>query len=155
MRRSLPLGVDIADPAQLSSDLVATVTALAEQLQVVSASDVARGDGASVRGSSPCPVGPLAQAQALEQLMSTLCLTQISATRHDPGRRGAGGARASGRKPDVRRDGERGADGVLAGDPVRVGDLPGPADHESLELVERLMRAGVVVAVEQDIEAPA
>jgi hypothetical protein len=44
---------------------------------------------------------------------------------------------------------------VLAGDPVRVGELQGLDGHDSFELVERLLRAGVVVAVEQDLEAPA
>ena len=113
LRRSLPLGVDIADPTQLSSDLASTVTALADQLQVVSPSDVAAVMARRNRGNTrPAPLGPLAQAQALERLRCRhACLTQVSATGHDPGRRGAGGARASGRKPDVRRDGERGADG--------------------------------------------
>ena len=44
---------------------------------------------------------------------------------------------------------------LLAGDRVRVGGLPGLDDQGRLELVERLMRAGVVVAGEQDDESPA
>ena len=42
---------------------------------------------------------------------------------------------------------------LLSGDPVHVGDLPGLDDEEQLELVERLMRAGIVVAGEQDLES--
>ena len=41
LRRSLPLGIDFGDPAQLDSDLAATVAALAEQIQAASASEIA------------------------------------------------------------------------------------------------------------------
>ena len=71
LRRSLPLGVDIGDPAQLSSDLAATVTALTEQIQAVPVSEIAPVMARRARGSTrPAPVGPLAQAQALERLSS-------------------------------------------------------------------------------------
>ena len=42
---------------------------------------------------------------------------------------------------------------LLAGDSIHVGGLPGLDDEEQLELVERLMRAGIVVAAEPDLES--
>ena len=42
---------------------------------------------------------------------------------------------------------------LLSGDPIRVGGLPGLDDEERLELVERLMRAGIVVAAGPDLES--
>ena len=157
LRRSLPLGVDIADPTQLSSDLASTVTALADQLQVVSASDVAAVTARRSRGSTrPAPLGPLAQSQALERLSAD---TRVSLRSRQPVTIQDDGERVVLEHPGgsltFAATASEALTAVLAGDPVRVGDLPGPADHESLELVERLMRAGVVVAVEQDIEAPA
>ena len=71
LRRSLPLGIDVGDPAQLGSELAATVAALAEQMQTVSASDIAPVMARRSRGSTlPAPAGPLAQAKALEGLSS-------------------------------------------------------------------------------------
>ena len=107
LRRSLPLGVDIGDPAQLSSDLAATVTALTERIQAAPVSEIAPVMARRARGSTrPAPVGPLAQAQALERLSAdTLVSAQVAATGHDPEQRGARGARASGRKRDIRHHG--------------------------------------------------
>ena len=87
LRRSLPLGVDIGDPAQLSSDLAATVAALAEQIQAAPASEIAPVMARRARGSTrPAPVGPLAQAQALERLSSdTLVSAQVAASRSRSG----------------------------------------------------------------------
>ena len=113
LRRSLPLGVDIADPDPV--ELGPRVDRGRARRPAPGGLRVRRcgGDGASVSrqhasGSSRAP-GPGAGAGTAERRHA--CLAQVSTTRHDPGRRGAGGARASGRKPDVRRDGERGADG--------------------------------------------
>ena len=155
LRRSLPLGIDVGDPAQLGSDLAATVAALAEQIQAVPASDVAPVMARRSRGSTrPAPAGPLAQAQALEGLSSD---TQVSLR--------------SQQAVTIRDDGERvvlehpggsltfaAAAGdalaaLLSGDPIHVGGLPGLDDEEQLELVERLMRAGIVVAAEPDLES--
>jgi lysine-specific demethylase/histidyl-hydroxylase NO66 len=148
LRRSLPLGVDIDDPAQLSSDLAATVTALVEQIQAVSVSDVAPVMARRARASTrPAPIGPLAQAAALEALSTA---TTISLRPRQP--------------ITMREDGERvvlehpggsltfaapaaaALTALLVGDPVLVGSIPGLDDEERLEIVERLMRAGIVVA---------
>jgi hypothetical protein len=42
---------------------------------------------------------------------------------------------------------------LLSGDPIHVGGLPGLDDEEQLELVERVMRAGIVVAGEPALES--
>ena len=105
LRRSLPLGIDVGDPAQLSSDLAATVTALAEQIQAVPASDVAPVMARRVARQHAPGSGRAARAGAGAGTAERRHpgLAQVAAAGHDPGRRGARRARASGRKPDVRR----------------------------------------------------
>ena len=69
LRASLPLGVDVADPADLEADLQATVEALVARLGAVTAADVA--DRLARRGlgsARPAPIGPLAQAADLGAL---------------------------------------------------------------------------------------
>jgi len=139
------------------SDLASAVAALADQLQVVSASDVAPVMARRSRGSTrPAPIRPLAQAQALERLSAD---TRVSLRSRQPATIDDDGDRVVLEHPGgsltFATTASDALTAVLAGDPVRVGDLPGPADHENLELVERLMRAGVVVAGEQDDESPA
>lgn len=149
LRRTLPLGVDLHDPEQLHADLVATVAALVERTRSASPLDVARLiERRSLSGSRPVPVGPLAQAQALEQLDSE---TRV----YGRPRKGLI-IRESDDQVAVEHAG-----GTLtfparlhpaltmlldSEEPVRVGDLPGPSEEDTLELVERLMRAGAVVA---------
>jgi len=157
LRRSLPLGVDIADPTQLGSDFTSTVTALADQLRVVSAADVAPVMARRSRHNTrPAPIGPLAQAQALEQLSAD---TWVSLRSRQPVTVQADGERVVVEHPGgsmtFAAAAREALTVVLAGDPVRVGDLHGLAGDESLELVDQLLRAGVVVAVEQGTEAPA
>jgi hypothetical protein len=155
LRRSLPLGVDIGDPAQLSSDLTATVTALSEQIQAAPASAVAPVMARRARGSTrPAPVGPLAQARALERLSAE---TMVSARSRQPVTIRNSGERVVLEHPGGSVTFGATADdaltALLSGDSIRVGGLPGLDDEERLELVERLMRAGVLVALEPGTES--
>jgi hypothetical protein len=156
LRRSLPLGVDIGDPAQLSSDLAATVSALSEQIQAMPASDVAPVMARRSRGSlRPAPIGPLAQAQALEQLdVGTL----VELRRQQAVSVQSDGERVVLEHPGGSLTFDAAAHDaltvLLSGDPLRVGRLPGLDAEERVELVDRLMRAGVVVvAAQQDLES--
>ena len=155
LRRSLPLGIDVGDPLSWAPTSPPRSAALAEQIQAVPASDIAPVMARRSRGSTrPAPAGPLAQAQALEGLSSD---TQVSLR--------------SQQAVTIRDDGERvvlehpggnltfaaeagdALAALLSGDPIHVGGLPGLDDEEQLELVERLMRAGIVVAAGPDLES--
>jgi hypothetical protein len=155
LRRSLPLGIDVGDPAQLGSDLAATVAALAEHVQGIPASAVAPVMARRSRGSTrPAPAGPLAQAQALEGLSSG---TRVSLRSHQAVTIRTDGERlvlehAAGSLTFAATAGEALA-ALLSGDPIHVGGLPGLDDEEQLELVERVMRAGIVVAGEPALES--
>jgi hypothetical protein len=66
LRRPLPLGVDVADPASIVLELQRTVDALRDALPAVAAAQVAQVLGRRAAGASrAAPVGPLAQARAL------------------------------------------------------------------------------------------
>ncbi len=67
LRASLPLGVDVTDPASIADDLQATVDALTAVLAEVRAQDVARRlEGQADDARRAAPVGPMAQARAVE-----------------------------------------------------------------------------------------
>lgn len=67
LREPLPLGVDVADPEQLQAALAETVRALQQALPQVPAAEVARALGRQADGAARAePVGPLAQARALD-----------------------------------------------------------------------------------------
>ncbi|HVD27096.1 MAG TPA: cupin domain-containing protein, partial [Mycobacteriales bacterium] len=69
LRSSLPMGVDLGDPAAVEDDLRATVAAITERLQTASAADVATRLGDRlVESNRPAPVAPVAQAAALDGL---------------------------------------------------------------------------------------
>jgi hypothetical protein len=69
LRRALPLGADLADPAVLAGELAVTVQALHERLDQISAAEVAeRVVGDLDQRMRPEPVGPLAQLAAAAQL---------------------------------------------------------------------------------------
>jgi hypothetical protein len=155
LRRSLPLGIDLGDPAQLGPDLTETVAALAEKINEAAPSDIAPIMARRSRGDTrPAPLSPLAQAHALERLTLGTCVMLRSRQRvtiHDDGEslllEHPGGSLA------FTPAHARALTSLLAGDPVQIAALPGLDDEERLELVERLLRAGVVVAAEGDLEA--
>jgi hypothetical protein len=69
LRRSLPMGVDLGDASVLAADLGATVAALHEHLDAVSADTVARAIGAELRDQTRSePLAPLAALTAAAEL---------------------------------------------------------------------------------------
>ena len=151
LRRSLPMGVDVADPGQVTEDLDATVHALLRWLGT--ADPVAVSDRLRRRVWSalrPEPVAPIRQAEL------ATALTSVSTVRLRPHlrvlARDAGAdlllvltdrtiALPSGAEPAVKV--------VLAGAPFEVGQLPGLAADEALALTRRLLREAVVVPVDE------
>ena len=140
LRRTLPMGVDVGDADQLDSDLEATIEALAERIRSISAADVAQIMERRARGSSrPAPLGPLAQAQALETLDPDTLVRVRSQQRvtlevgdgerdHRP--LPEDNLTFAPATPPMR------SHAVLhSRDGIRVGDIPGLSDEQRLELV--------------------
>lgn len=149
LRRTLPMGVDLGDSEQLEPDLTSTIEALTERIQSISAADVAKVMARRDRRSTrPAPLGPLAQARALDTLApetlvrirsqqrTRLFVDSNNATIHHAG----GTLTFSSLYGDALHTVLHSQAGM------RISDIPGLSDGQRLEFVGRLMRAGVVVA---------
>ncbi len=147
LRASLPLGVDVADPAALAPHLDAVRAALAEALDGVSAEAVARRVRGRVwTGTRPEPVGPVAVATFAEGLAVGDTVRLRVGLRF---RLAVDGDRTVLTLPDrtVTLPGStaEALRALLGPHPSTVGDLPGLDDADQLVLVRRLLREGVVV----------
>jgi hypothetical protein len=147
LRAGFPLGFDPTDEDQLAGQLAGTVAAVREALRRPDVAAVARRMRArSWPATRPAPIRPLAQAAAIGTLdrdtivapraglrcrlrtePDALYLELPDRTIRFPGRCA----------PAVRA--------LLAGDPVRVGELPGLDDEDRVVLVRRLLREAVAV----------
>lgn len=149
LRSSLPLGLDLSDPAALAPHLAATVAAMTDRLAATDSRAVARLVTGTVRGRSrPAPLNPLATAAALERLGPD---TEIALREHLPHdlREHDGGldvvlADRTVRFPPVTASAVR---RLLEGGPVRVGDLPGLDAADATVLARRAVREAVAVIV--------
>ncbi|HEX7186851.1 MAG TPA: cupin domain-containing protein [Actinomycetes bacterium] len=147
LRASLPLGVDVSDPADLEADLQATVEALVARLGAVTAADVAdrlaRGGLGSAR---PAPIGPLAQAADLGALSPESVLAVRPHLRHvltaEDGEVALALADRVVRLPLASSKAVR---ALLDGERLRVADLPGLDPDDAMALARRLVREAVVV----------
>ena len=151
LRSSLPMGVDLGDPAAVEDDLAATVTALTERLRTISAVEVATRLGDRLVDSNrPAPVAPLAQAAALEGLDADSVLVSRGHLRHLVTTDGDEVVvRVSDRTLRLPASTAKAVRALLDGERVRVADLPGLGLPDALELARRLVRESVVV-----VEAP-
>jgi len=149
LRSSLPLGVDVSDPAEIQDDVAATVEALVARLRTVTAAQVADRLAAQVvPGNRPGPIAPLAQADAARDLDGSTLLAVRPHLRHAvrfdddhvvltlPDRRLQLPA-VSGKAVKALLDGAR----------LRVAELPGLDQDDALVLARRLVREAVVVVV--------
>ena len=147
LRTSLPLGVDLADPAVLASELADTIAALRARLDTIAAADVARrvGDGLMHR-TRPEPLAPLAQLAAAEALSVDTRVRLRAGLR----------VRVESDATELRivlvdktiPFAATSADAiktVLAGHGFTAAELPGLEADDQLELVRRLLHDGVVV----------
>lgn len=155
LRASLPLGVDAADPASVGPDVQATIDVLAHRLRSVTSAEIAaRLGGHLVAGNRPAPVSPLTQAAALAGLTADSVLVARAYQRP---------LVTSG--PDVLTLGlfdrtvhlpleaEKAVRVLLDGGRLRIGDLPGLAHEDALNLARRLVMEAVVVVVDADATA--
>ena len=151
LRSSLPMGVDLGDPAAVEDDLRATVAALTERLRTISAVDVATRLGDRLVDSTrPAPVAPLAQAAALEGLDADTVLVSRGHLRHLVTTDGDEVVvRVTDRTLRLPANAAKAVRALLDGERVRVADLPGLDLPDALELARRMVRESVVV-----VEAP-
>ena len=151
LRSSLPMGVDLGDPAAVEDDLRATVAALTERLRTITAVDVATRLGDRLVDSNrPAPVAPLAQAAALEGLDADSVLVSRGHLRHLVTTDGDEVVvRVTDRTLRLPANAAKAVRALLDGERVRVADLPGLDLPDALELARRLVRESVVV-----VEAP-
>lgn len=147
LRASLPLGIDVADPAALAPHLDAVRDALAGALSGVDAEEVARHVRRRVwQGGRPEPVGPLATTAFTAGLAAGDAVRLRLGLLH---RLVPCGERVRLELPDRRIElpascGEP-LRALLSGEACRVGSLPGMDEADQLVLVRRLLREGVLV----------
>ena len=150
--RSLPLGIDVGEPADVADDVSATVEALVARLGTVTVEEVAaRLAARALPGTRPGPVGPLAQAAAVEGLEVDSVVAVRPHLRH--------ALRVDGEQvvltlPDrvLRLPGStaKAVRTVLDGGRHRVGDLPEVSPDDAVVLVRRLLREGAAVRADGD-----
>ncbi|GAA5109983.1 cupin domain-containing protein [Pseudonocardia adelaidensis] len=147
LRASLPLGIDVADPAALAPHLEAVRAALAGALAGVDADEVVRHARRRVwQGGRPEPVGPVAAAAFAAGLAVGDVVRLRTGLRH---RLVPCGERVLLELPDRRVDLPAACAeplrALLSAEACLVGNLPGMDEADQLVLVRRLLREGVLV----------
>jgi len=149
LRTSLPMGVDLADPATLAPEVAATVEGLRAFLAEAPVGALADkvGDDLMAR-TRPAPIGPLAQLDAAESVQLASRLRRRAGLRlrtvEDRENVNLTMLDRSVTLPLACADAVKHA---LEADSFVVAELPGLADDDRLVLVRRLLREGVLVAL--------
>jgi ribosomal protein L16 Arg81 hydroxylase len=147
LRVSLPMGVDLGDPAVLEPQLRDTLSALRRHLDEISVKAVAdQVTGDLVRQTRPAPIGPLEQLAAAESLDVATRLRlrpglRSTLMRDESGMR----LRMLNKAVALPPAAEAAVKTVLAGQPFTPGELPGLDATEQLNLARTLLREAVVV----------
>ena len=149
LRRSLPMGVDLADPSVLDAELKATREALHAAIDRLDVATVAAAVGRHLsRSTRPQPIAPLAQLGASDVLAPTdrvvrraglRCVVQRSDTDVK--------LLVFDKTVKLPAATATALDELLSGAPVVAGRLSGLDETDALTLVKRLLREGVVVPV--------
>ena len=150
LRRSLPLGLDAADPEQLAPHLDAVRAVLGDAVRGSQVDAVARRVRERVwNGGRPEPVRPLAHAQFLADLRTTDTVRLRAGLGHRLRVEPTGPDKLVLELADRTITFPPGVAAALrhalGGDPVAVGTLPGLDEPSQLVLVRRLLREGVLV----------
>jgi hypothetical protein len=148
LRTSLPLGVDLADPAAVEPELQETVAALTDRLRQVTAAEVSERLAARlVTSNRPSPVGPLAQAAAADAVSADTVLAVRPFQRHVLTTEGDEVLlRLFDRTVRMPLPSAKAVRALLDGEALRVADLPDLDLEDALALARRLLREAVVVA---------
>jgi bifunctional lysine-specific demethylase and histidyl-hydroxylase NO66 len=152
LRTSLPLGVDLADPKSVSSDVDATLAALQAWLNAADGDEVvARVRRRAWGASRPAPVAPLAQAAATRALESATLVRLRDHLRVAVDEDGDDVRLSFGDRSLTLPASTRPAiDAILSGTVLAAGSLPGVDEADSLVLCRRLLREAMVVPVSTD-----
>lgn len=149
LRESLPMGLDLADPASLRPHVEATVAALVDRLSRTDSGDVAAQlRRRTWRASRPAPVSPLAQAAAAAEVTGDSVLRWRDGVRHvvhaedDPG---SVAVELADRRLTLPGAARAALARLADGSPVLVRDLPGLEPDEQVVLARRLLREALVV----------
>ncbi|HEY4417869.1 MAG TPA: cupin, partial [Pseudonocardia sp.] len=147
LRGSLPLGIDVADPAQLAPHVDAVRAALAAALDRVSADDVARRVRGRVwAGGRPEPVRPVAVATFIEHLAAGDGVRRRAGLRYRLVREAEHVVLAlPDRQITLPVATEAAVRALASGRTCSVGSLPGMDESDQIVLVRRLLREGVLV----------
>lgn len=148
LRRSLPPGIDVADPEQLTPQLQTVREVLADALHRVPAADVARKVRERVwTGVRPEPLAPLSQLAFRDEVGAGDEVRRRAGLRH---RLDHGDEQVHLELPDrtltLPAATVAALDVLLSGRAVAAGELPGLDEADQLVLVRRLLREGVLVA---------
>ncbi|MCZ2828307.1 cupin-like domain-containing protein [Modestobacter sp. VKM Ac-2986] len=148
LRSSLPLGVDLADPATTTEDVAAVISGLQRALAEVDPAAVA--DSLRSRAWAqvrPAPVSPLAQSTALAALDADTVLRVrplLRAQLREPV--GDRVALVAGRRThDLPADTHPALAALLAAGELKVGDLPGLDAADQLTLARRLVTQSIAI----------
>jgi lysine-specific demethylase/histidyl-hydroxylase NO66 len=148
LRRSLPMGVDLSDPAVIADHLAATLDALHRRIDAVPAARLAEALGADLmRRTRPVAIGPLAQLATADTLAPDTRLRLRPALRLKLDRTDGGRLRIMLLDRSIELPAGTGdAVKVAVGGPAfAVADLPGLEPDEQLVLARRLVREGVLI----------
>ncbi|SEO97565.1 cupin domain-containing protein [Trujillonella endophytica] len=151
LRRSLPLGVDLADPAAGADDVSAALAGLRDWLDRVDPAEVAdRVRSRTWAQVRPEPVPPLAQASAAAALTPDTVLTlrrRLRCQLREPadGRVVLIGGR---RRHEFPASAGPALAALVATGELKVADLPGLAPADQLTLARRLVTESVVVVAD-------
>ncbi|WP_433800542.1 cupin domain-containing protein [Actinomycetospora sp. CA-084318] len=153
LRASLPLGVDVADPASLAPHVEAVARKAAEYFtRTPDAARTSRGlRGRVWNGNRPESLLPLRQAAAIAALDADTVVQPRLGLRHRllPD---AGSGKVVLDLPDRSLELPAAAATplavLLAGDPARLGDVPEDEPGDALVVARRLLREGVLVTPE-------
>jgi len=147
LRMSLPMGVDLGDPAVLEPHLRDTVSALRSYLDTISVEPVAeRITSDLIRQTRAAPIAPLVQLAAAESVDAATLLRlrpglRCTLVRDDAGLR----LRMLDKAVPLPLGAEAALKTVLVGRAFAPGELPGLDPVEQLALVRTLLREAVVV----------
>jgi bifunctional lysine-specific demethylase and histidyl-hydroxylase NO66 len=147
LRGSLPLGIDVADPAQLAPHVDAVRAALAAALERVNADEVARRVRGRVwTGGRPEPVRPVAVATFIEHLAAGDGVRRRAGLRYRLVRHGEHVVLAlPDRQITLPVATEAAVRALASGGTCSVGSLPDMDEADQVVLVRRLLREGVLV----------
>lgn len=153
LRTSLPMGVDLSDPAVLQPHVSTTAELLRARLATAASDAVdtvaARVGDRLADQTRPEPIGPLASLDAAAELTTG---SRLRLRRALPVRVADGTDSITLRLPDrtmsLPAAAAEAVKTVLTGEPFTVAELPGLAEDDRLAVARRLLRAGVVVPLD-------